>query len=86
VELAVPLALAALCGLLSGWIAQRKNRSFGWWFVAGFVAPVPGLLISIFATPGGEPWRFRAPLVLLVLAVGLAGSLVLFALAAELFA
>jgi hypothetical protein len=67
-------------------LAKRKGRSAGWWFVGGFVGGLAAMLLAAFATPAGEPWRFRGPLVVLTLGVTLVGSFVLLAVAAQLFA
>jgi hypothetical protein len=67
-------------------LARRKGRSAGWWFVGGFFGGLATMLLAAFATPAGEPWRFRGPLVVLVLGVVLVGSFALLAVAAQLFA
>jgi hypothetical protein len=67
-------------------LARRKGRSTGWWFVGGFFGGLPAMVLAGLATPAGEPWRFRGPLVVLILAVALVGSLVILAVAAQLFA
>ena len=82
----VPLALLIVFGVSASLLARRKGRSVRWWFVGGFFGGLPAVILAALATPAGEPWKFRGPLIVLALGVALAGSLALLAVAAELFA
>jgi hypothetical protein len=81
------VALAAFYagqGLLTGWIAQRKGRSFGWWWAGGTLGGLAAITLALVVPRGGEPFRFSAPRALAVFAALVGGSLVLLAVAAEL--
>ncbi|HEX4525760.1 MAG TPA: hypothetical protein VH108_03380 [Gaiellaceae bacterium] len=80
----VPLVLMIGFGTATSLVARRKGRSTAWWFLGGVVAGLPALILAAVATPAGEPWRFRRPLVVSILGVALVGSLVLLAVAAQL--
>jgi hypothetical protein len=82
------VALAAFYagqGLLAGWIAMRKGRSFGWWWVAGTLAGLAAIALALVVPRGGEPFRFSALRALAVFAALVGGTLVLLAVVAELF-
>jgi hypothetical protein len=81
-----PALIALIFATTTSLLARRKGRSAGWWFVGGFFGGLPAMLLAALATPGGEPWRFRGPLIVLMLGVALVGSFVLLAVAAQLFA
>jgi drug/metabolite transporter (DMT)-like permease len=86
IALASALIWVVVVATATSLLARRKGRSAGWWFVGGFFGGFAAMLLAAFATPAGEPWRFRGPLVLLVLGVILVGSFGLLAVAAQLFA
>ncbi|MGZ4381837.1 MAG: hypothetical protein ACXVZ3_10490 [Gaiellaceae bacterium] len=67
------LAVAAGTSLL----ARRKSRSPAWWFAGGLAGGLPALILAALATPAGEPWRFRAPLVLALFALFFVGAAVI---------
>jgi hypothetical protein len=64
-------------------VAKRKGRSFGWWLLGGAVGGLAALILAALASPGGEPWRVRAPLALGVFTLVFAGPLVLLAVVAQ---
>lgn len=72
-------------GAVTGWIARRKERSFAWWGLAGFFAPLPTLALVAVVPRGGEPFHFSAPKALLIFAAIVVTPFVLLAVAAELF-
>ena len=80
----VEVAIGVAFGVCSGLIARRKSRSPWRWFLAGFLLPLPGVLMASFAAPAGEPWRMRGPLVLLIL-IALPLSLAMLAVVSEVF-
>jgi hypothetical protein len=80
----VPLVFMLAFGTTTSLVARRKGRSTGWWFLGGLVVGLPALILAALATPAGEPWRSRGPLLLAILAVALIGSLALLAVAAQL--
>ena len=82
------VALAAFYagqGLLAGWIAMRKGRSFGWWWVGGTLGGLAAIALALVVPRGGEPFRFSALRALAVFAALVGGTLVLLAVVAELF-
>ena len=81
----VPLVFMLAFGTTTSLVARRKGRSTGWWFMCGVVVGLPALILAALATPAGEPWRFRGPLVVALLALALIGSLALLAVATQLF-
>jgi hypothetical protein len=52
VDLSFAVFILILCGLLAGVIAQRKQHSFGAFFVLGFLLGVFGILWAILMRPG----------------------------------
>ena len=82
----VPVSIALAFAIATSLLARRKGRTSPWWFIGGFIGGLPVLLLAAFATPAGEPWKFRGPLIVLTLGVALIGSLTLLAVAAQLFA
>jgi uncharacterized membrane protein YeaQ/YmgE (transglycosylase-associated protein family) len=82
----VPFLIALVFGAAASMLAQRKGRSPAWWFVGGFFGALPAVILAALATPAGEPWKFRGPLIVLTLGVALVGSFVLLAVTAQLFA
>jgi hypothetical protein len=82
----VPLLILLVFAVSASLLARRKGRSAPWWFVGGFFGGLPAVILAALATPAGEPWKSRGPLIVLTLGVALAGSLALLAVAAELFA
>ena len=81
----VPVVLMLAFGTVTSLLARRKDRSMGWWFLGGVVLGLPALILAALATPAGEPWRFRGPVVVSIFGVALLGSLGLLAIAAQLF-
>ena len=72
---------------MAGTSFARALRSFFssfFCFLAGFLLPLPGVLMASFAAPAGEPWRMRGPLVLLIL-IALPLSLAMLAVVSEVF-
>jgi hypothetical protein len=41
-------------GLLTGWVAKQKRRSFFGWFIIGTLLPLIGML-ALIAVPAKEP-------------------------------
>jgi hypothetical protein len=82
----IPVLISVMFATTASLLARRKGRSARWWFAGGFVGGLPAVLLAAFATPAGEPWKFRGPLVVLILGVALVGSFALLAVAAQLFA
>ena len=82
----IPFLIALGFATATSLLARRKGRSAGWWFACGSIGGLPAALLAAFATPAGEPWRFRGPLVVLILGVALIGSFVLLTVVAQLFA
>jgi hypothetical protein len=76
--------LYAATGVATALVARRKGRSPAWWFLGGLVGGIPVLILVALASRGGEPWRFRGPLAVLVFGVAYVGFFVLLAVVAEL--
>ena len=50
----MPLIFLTPVGLLTGWVARQKRRSFLAWFVIGTLLPILALL-ALIAVPAKEP-------------------------------
>jgi len=63
----VLILLGSLFGTLSAFVAHRKNRSEGFWFVTGFVFGLLGWLAALYVerrpgeVPAPEPRRKACP-------------------------
>jgi phage FluMu protein Com len=52
VDLSSALVVLLVCGVIAGAIAHRKQRSFGTFFVLGFLLGVFGILWAVLIPPG----------------------------------
>ena len=77
--------VAVALGLIPAALARRRGRSFWWWWLGGFVAWLPTTVLVIVLPPPGEPYRFRAPLALLVFGLCLVSIFVAIAVASQIF-
>ena len=53
------IVYAIVCGLIAVFMAKRKNRSPGLWFILGGLLGIFGLIILGFLDDGGIRWSTK---------------------------